>query len=378
MPTRTTGFDQLKHEPRVLLGPGPSNLHPRVAAAMSCPIMGYLDSEFLELMDDTMVLLRRLFQTHNALTITLPGTGMAAMEAAIANVVEPGDQMIVAIHGFFGQRMADIVERHGGRAIRVEVQFGQTVDPQMVEDQLRRHEHVKAVGLIHGETSTGLGQPLEAIGQLCRQFETLFIVDTVCSLGGADIPVDRLQIDICYSGGQKCIGGPAGIAPITLSDRAVKLIESRSKPVDTWYLDLMLIRKYWDPAQRIYHHTAPGSLLYALREALRLIDEETLAARVRRHEACSHLLKAGLEALGMELFGEAEHRLAMLTCVLFGQGLDDGAVRKRLMDEYRIEIAGGFGPLAGKAWRIGLMGHSCSRRNVHYLLAALGQILSNA
>ncbi|MEE9597923.1 MAG: alanine--glyoxylate aminotransferase family protein [Acidiferrobacterales bacterium] len=375
MATENLPFDQLKHQPRILLGPGPSNLHPRVFQAMACPILGYADPEFFVVMDETMALLRSLFQTQNTLTITLPGTGTAAMEAAIANLVEPGDEIIVGIHGFFGQRMAEIVERHGGKAIRVQVNFGETIDPGLIKEQLNSHPRAKAVGLIHGETSSGIGQPLEQIGQLCREHDKIFIVDTVCSLGGADIPVDKLLIDVCFSAGQKCIGGPAGIAPITLNDRAIRLIESRTHPVDTWYLDLMLIRKYW-LADRVYHHTAPGSLVYALREALRLIHEETLQARIARHQKCGDILKAGIQELGLKLFGDPQHRLSMLNCVLIPEGIDDASVRGRLLREYAIEIVGGLGPLKGKAWRIGLMGYSCTQRNVNYLLAALREILS--
>ncbi len=367
-------FDQLKLPPRVLLGPGPSNLHPRVVAAMASSVVGYMDPLFLKVMDETMALLRFLFQTRNELTITLPGTGMAGMEAAIANLVEPGDEVIVGIHGFFGQRMAQIVERHGGTAVPVEVDFGRIVEPDLIEGALKRHPNAKAVGLIHGETSSGIGQPLEAIGKLCRQHDKIYIVDTVCSLGGFDIPVDRWLIDVCYSSGQKCIGGPAGIAPITLNDRAMRVIEARKRRVDTWYLDLTLIRKYWLD-DRVYHHTAPGPLVYALREALCLITEEGFQARVARHAKCGDMLKAGLTKLGLRLFGDEAHRLPMLTCVLIGDAVDDASVRGRLLNDYGIEIVGGFGPLAGKAWRIGLMGHSCSEQNVHYLLAALGEIL---
>jgi alanine-glyoxylate transaminase/serine-glyoxylate transaminase/serine-pyruvate transaminase len=367
-------FAQLKHEPRVLLGPGPSNLHPRVVRAMTAPVLGYLDPDFLVVMDETMELLRRLFQTRNELTISLPGTGMAAMETAICNVVEPGDEVIVGIHGFFGQRMAEIVERHGGKAVRVEVDFGSVVEPGQIAAALEAHPTAKMVGVVHGETSSGVGQPLAEIGKLVRAADKLFLVDTVCSLGGADIPVDDLCIDICYSGGQKCIGGPAGISCITLSERARSVIGGRSGSPDTWYFDLALIEKYW-LADRVYHHTAPGPAVYALREALCMIDEEGLPARVARHRRCGDLLKAGLAALGLELFGDPSHRLSMLTCVMVPDGVDDAAVRKRLLDEYRIEIVGGFGPLKGKAWRIGLMGYSARAANVHYLLAALKDIL---
>ena len=373
--TRTDqSYDQLRHQPRVLLGPGPSNLHPRVVQAMTSPILGYLDPDFLNVMDDTMELLRHLFQTENEMAFALPGTGMAGMEAAICNVVEPGDEVIVGIHGFFGQRMGEIVERHGGKAIRVEVDFGQVVAAAQIESALNSHPNAKMVAVVHGETSSGIGQPLEQLGRLVRGRDKLFLVDTVCSLGGSDIPVDKYLIDICYSGGQKCIGGPAGISCITLNDRAMRVIEARSRPVDTWYLDLLLIRKYWF-SERVYHHTAPGPLVYALREALRLVQEEGLQARFARHQKCGDMLKAGLTGLGLELFGDPSNRLPMLTCVMIPAGVDDAAVRERLLRHYGIEIVGGFGPLKGKAWRIGLMGYSCSERNVHYLMAALREIL---
>jgi alanine-glyoxylate transaminase/serine-glyoxylate transaminase/serine-pyruvate transaminase len=341
---------------------------------MISPILGYLDPDFLAAMDDTMAHLRPLFQTQNEMTITLPGTGMAAMEASVCNVVEPGDEVIVGIHGFFGQRMAEIVERHGGTAVRVEVDFGQVVEAGQIEEAMDAHPDAKMVGVVHGETSSGIGQPLAEIGKLVRERGKLFLVDTVCSLGGADIPVDDLLIDICYSGGQKCIGGPAGISCITLNDRAMEVVGSRTRPVDTWYLDLMLIQKYWF-SDRVYHHTAPGPMVFALLEALKLIQEEGLQDRVARHRKCGDLLKAGLTELGLELFGDPDNRLSMLTCVMIPDGVDDAQVRSRLLEDFGIEIVGGFGPLKGKAWRIGLMGFSSSERNVHYLLAALREIL---
>ncbi|MFH1763440.1 MAG: alanine--glyoxylate aminotransferase family protein [Gemmatimonadota bacterium] len=364
----------MSHEPRVLLGPGPSNVHPRVFQAMISPILGYLDPDFLLAMDDTMARLRHLFQTENEVSITLPGTGMAAMEAAICNVVEPGTEIIVGIHGFFGQRMAEIVERHGGTAVRVEVEFGQVVKEEQIRQALDQHPNAKMVGVVHGETSSGIGQPLEEIGRLVRERGKLFLVDTVCSLGGVDIPVDKYLIDMCYSGGQKCIGGPAGISCITLNDRAQEVIRARTRPVDTWYLDLMLIKKYWF-VDRVYHHTAPGPMVFALKEALTLIQEEGLESRFARHKKVGDLLKDGLTDLGLELFGDPANRLSMLTCVMIPDGADDATVRGRLLKEYGIEIVGGFGPLKGKAWRVGLMGYSASERNVHYLLAALREIL---
>ncbi len=327
----------MSHDPRVLLGPGPSNVHPRVFQAMISPILGYLDPDFLVAMDETMASLRYLFQTQNEFCITLPGTGMAAMEAAICNVVEPGDEIIIGIHGFFGQRMADIVERHGGKAIRVEVDFGQVVKEQQIRQAMDEHPDAKMVGVVHGETSSGVGQPLQEIGKLVRERGKLFLVDTVCSLGGAHIPVDEYLIDICYSGGQKCIGGPAGISCITLNDRAEELIQARSKPVDTWYLDLMLIKKYWS-TDRVYHHTAPGPMVFALKEALTLIQEEGLQKRVASHKKVGDLLKNGLTDLGLELFGDPSNRLSMLTCVMIPDGIDDATVRGRLLQEFGIEI----------------------------------------
>ncbi len=367
---------ELTHDPRVLLGPGPSNLHPRVFRAMGSPILGYLDPDFLAIMDHTMALLRHLFQTENELSITLPGTGTTGMEASVCNIVEPGDEVVVGIHGYFGQRLAEIVERHGATAVRVEVDFGQVLSVHQIGTALDAHPDAKMVAVVHGETSSGIRQPLEDIGKLVRERDKIFLVDAVCSLGGADVPVDEYLIDICYGGGQKCIGGPAGIACITLNDRAMGVIDSRSRPVDTWYLDLTLIRKYWLP-ERGYHHTAPGSLVYAFHEALRLIEEEGLQARFARHEKCGDLLKAGLSDLGLELFGDPANRLSMLTCVMIPDGVDDATVRGRLLRDYGIEIAGGFGPLAGKAWRIGLMGFGSSERNVHYLIAALREILAS-
>jgi alanine-glyoxylate transaminase/serine-glyoxylate transaminase/serine-pyruvate transaminase len=341
---------------------------------MISPILGYLDPVFLEAMDETMDRLRYLFQTENDFAITLPGSGMAAMEAAVCNVVEPGDEVIVGIHGFFGQRMAHIVERHGGTAVRVEVEFGQVVDPGQIQEALDAHPDAKMVGVVHGETSAGIGQPLEEIGKLVREREKLFLVDTVCSLGGADIPVDRYLIDICYSGGQKCIGGPAGISCITVNDRAWEVIGARQAEPDTWYLDLSLIKKYWF-SDRVYHHTAPGPMVFALKEALTLIQEEGLQARVARHDEVGAMLHRGLADLGLELFGDPANRLSMLTCVMIPDGVEDGPVRSRLLNDFGIEIVGGFGPLAGKAWRIGLMGFSASKRNVQYLLSAMKEIL---
>jgi len=341
---------------------------------MISPILGYLDPDFLLAMDETMARLRYLFQTENQFSVTLPGTGMAAMEAALCNVVEPGDTIIVGIHGFFGQRMAEIVERHGGTAVRVEVEFGQVVRERQVRQALDENPGARMVAVVHGETSSGIGQPLAEIGKLVRERGKLFLVDTVCSLGGADIPVDDYLIDICYSGGQKCIGGPAGISCITLNDRAEEVIQARTKPVDTWYLDLMLIKKYWF-ADRVYHHTAPGPMVFALKEALTLIQEEGLQTRIARHKKVGDLLKQGLTDLGLELFGDPSNRLSMLTCVMIPDGVDDATVRGRLLKEFGIEIVGGFGTLKGKAWRVGLMGHSSTERNVHYLLAALREIL---
>ena len=360
---------------RLLLGPGPSLVHPRVLRALGTPLLGHLDPAFLTVMNDIQTLLRTVFQTTNRFTIAVSGTGSAGMEAAVVNLVEPGDTVIVGVNGMFGTRLATIVERCSGKTIRVEAPWGQIIEPEMIEQTLLRSGPVKAVAVVHAETSTGAWQPIEPISRLCRDHGALLIVDTVTSLGGVPVEVDHWGIDACYSGTQKCLSCPPGLAPLTLSDRAVAAIKARRTPCQSWYLDLALVADYWTDGTRAYHHTAPISMLYALREALRLVDEEGLPARFLRHRLNSEALVAGLNELGLTPLPPAEHRLPMLTCVKLPGQIDDAAVRTQLLQTYGIEIGGGLGPLKGKVWRIGLMGESCTEANVLTLLNALEDIL---
>lgn len=356
---------------RLLLGPGPSLVHPRVLHALSAPLIGHLDPVFLRLMDEIQTLLRGVFQTNNRFTIAVSGTGSAGMEASIVNVIEPGDAVIVGLNGVFGTRLASVVERCGGKAIRVEAPWGTCIDPAAVEQALRRSGPVKAVAIVHAETSTGAWQPLDSIAELCRQHDALFIVDAVTSLGGVPVEVDRIGIDVCYSGTQKCLSCPPGLAPFTMSERALAIMKQRRTPCQSWYLDMGLIADYWAEGTRAYHHTAPVSMLYALREALRLVEEEGLPARFRRHQINSDALLAGLEELGLIPLPPAGRRLPMLNCVAVPSHIPEAEVRARLLTEYEIEIGGGLGPLKGHVWRIGLMGESSTEANVLTLLNAL-------
>jgi alanine-glyoxylate transaminase/serine-glyoxylate transaminase/serine-pyruvate transaminase len=356
---------------RLLLGPGPSLVHPRVLHALSAPLLGHLDPAFLNVMNDIQVLLRLVFQTEHRFTIAISGTGSAGMEASIVNVVEPGDAVVVGINGVFGTRLASVVERCGGKVIRVEAPWGTCIEPDTVEQVLTRSGPVKAVAIVHAETSTGAWQPLEDIASLCRQHETLFIVDAVTSLGGVPVDVDRLGIDVCYSGTQKCLSCPPGLSPFTMSGRALAAMKRRRTPCQSWYLDMGLIADYWAEGTRAYHHTAPVSMLYALREALRLVEEEGLPARFKRHRINSEALLAGLEALGLIPLPPAGRRLPMLNCVTVPEHIPEADIRAQLLTHYDIEIGGGLGPLKGKVWRIGLMGESSTEAHVLTLLNAL-------
>ncbi len=360
---------------RVLLGPGPSAVHPRVLRAMSMPLVGHLDPAFIEMMEETKRRLRDLFHTSNALTIPISATGSAGMEACLVNLLEPGDTAIIGVNGVFGTRMADIAERCGATVVPIEAPWGRIIDPQDIARALRAHPRAKLVAVVHAETSTGAWQPLEEIGRLVRQAGALFLVDTVTSLAGCPVLVDEWLIDACYSGTQKCISCPPGLAPLTFGPRAVAAVKQRKTKVQSWYLDLTMIERYWGE-ERVYHHTAPISMNYALLEALRLIDEEGLSARWRRHERHHHALKAGLAAIGLRLASQEGHQLWMLNSVRIPDGVDDAAVRQALLREFNVEIGGGLGPLKGKTWRIGLMGESSTEGNVLLALSALERVLS--
>ena len=361
--------------PRILLGPGPSGVDPRVLAAMSHAPLGHLDPVFLGLMDEVGQMLREVFATSNPVTQAISGTGTAGMQAALVNLVEPGDRVIVAVAGYFGARMADMVRRAGGQAITVESPWGSPVPAERVEEALRAAGGpVKAIAVVHAETSTGVLQPLEAIAQLAGEHEAMLVVDAVTSLGGVGLGVDAIGIDVCYSATQKCLGAPSGLSPITVSPRAMAKIRARRAPAASFNLDLELLSRYWG-RDRNYHHTAPSHSFYALREALRLALEEGLEARVARHRKVHDQLAKGIAGLGLRFLVDEPYRLPVLNAVMVPDGADDKQVRQRLLAEHNIEIGGGLGPLAGRIWRIGLMGYSAREENVARLLTALRIIL---
>jgi alanine-glyoxylate transaminase/serine-glyoxylate transaminase/serine-pyruvate transaminase len=361
---------------RLLLGAGPSPVHPRVLRAMSTPLIGHLDPKFLEVMNDVQAQLRAVFGTQNPFTIAVSGTGSAGMEAAVVNLVEPGDTVIVAAAGVFGARLAEVVTRAGGRLVKLEIPWGEVTPLATIGAALQREGKVKAVAVVHAETSTGAQQPMEGLGQLCRDHGALLIVDTVTSLGGLPVTVDAWGADAVYSGTQKCLSCPPGLAPFTLSPRALEAVRARKTKVQSWYLDAGMVADYWAEGKRVYHHTAPISMVYALREALRIVLQEGLPARFERHRRNSAALLAGLAALGCEPQAAAATRLPSLNCVKVPAGVDEAAVRKALLLEHDIEISGGLGPLAGKVWRIGLMGEGSRQEHVLAVLAALEQALA--
>jgi alanine-glyoxylate transaminase / serine-glyoxylate transaminase / serine-pyruvate transaminase len=365
---------ELAPSARILLGPGPSNVHSRVLKAMSTPLVGHLDPEFLRLMDETKALLRFVFQTKNTLTLPISGTGSAGMETCFVNLLEPGDEVIVGVNGVFGTRMVDVIERCGAKPVKLETEWGRVFSPDQVREALKQCRQPKLVALVHAETSTGVWQPLEEISSLVHEAGALFVVDAVTSLGGCPVKVDEWRLDACYSGTQKCLSCPPGLSPVTFGQGALEVIRKRKTKVQSWYLDLTMIEKYWGE-ERVYHHTAPISMNYALREALRLVQEEGLDARFLRHERNHKALAAGLAAMGLPLAAQEGHRLWTLNSVAIPAGVADAVIRRQLLDEYNIEIGAGLGPLRGKIWRIGLMGESSSRSNVLLVLSALEEIL---
>jgi len=359
---------------RILLGPGPSQVHPRVLRAMAAPLLGHLDPAFVAMMEDVKQLLRFVFATENPLTLPISGTGSAGMEAAIVNLVEPGDEVVVGVNGVFGTRLSEVVERAGGNAVRVEAPWGRIVRAEQIDAALRGCRRPRLVALVHAETSTGAWQPLEDAVRLAHDHGALFLTDCVTSLGGAPVEIDAWDIDAAYSGTQKCLSCPPGLAPVTFGPRALDVLHRRKTRVQSWYLDLTLLERYWGE-ERVYHHTAPISMNYALREALRLVAEEGLPARFARHRLNHAALAAGLAPLGLELAAEEGHRLPMLNAVTVPEGVDEARVRGRLLTEHQIEIGGGLGPMKGRVWRIGLMGESSQRVHVLAVLAALEEAL---
>lgn len=359
---------------RILMGPGPSGAHPRVLQAMTAPILGHLDPEFLRIMDECNDMLRDVMGTANRITLATPGTGTSGMEAAVMNLVEPGDKVVVGICGYFGARIAVMAERAGGEVTRVQAPWGSPTDLAAVESAARAAGNVKLIAIVHAETSTGALTPVEPFAKLARETGALLLVDCVTSLGGVPVKVDAWGADAVYSGTQKCLSAPPGMAPLTMSPRAWDAIKAREVPCNSWYLDLSLLEAYWDE-RRAYHHTAPISMVYALHEALALVLDEGLETRWDRHERNGRALQAGLEAMGMALHADQGYRLPVLTTVRIPEGVNDVQVRGALLDRNSIEIGGGLGDLRGKVWRIGLMGESSTPGNVLLVLNSLGRIL---
>ena len=372
----TSSYMNELHAPqKVLLGPGPSTVHPRVLQALANPVMGHLDPAFFQVMDDVCDMLREVFHTENKMTVPISSTGTGAMETACANVIEPGDEVLICRNGYFGIRLADIAERCGATVHVMDTPWGKAVDPQMLKDELKKHPGLKAVGVVHAETSTGVLSDMKELVDVIHESGTLAIVDAVTSLGGHEVRMDDWGIDVCYSATQKCLGAPPGLAPISLSPAAMDVVAKRPSKVQSFYFNLKDLEAYWNQT-RAYHHTSPINMTYALREALRMMMEEGQENRINRHARVAAALRAGAEALGLSLLAEEGHRLNPLTTLSIPEGIEDAKVRRALLNDYDIEIGGGLGEFAGKAWRVGLMGESARERNVFALLSALETILS--
>jgi alanine-glyoxylate transaminase / serine-glyoxylate transaminase / serine-pyruvate transaminase len=364
---------QLNPSPRLLLGPGPCDAHPRVLAAMTTPLLGHLDPQFLEIMNELQDMLRDVFQTRNALTFPMSATGMAGMETCMVNLLEPGDKALICVTGYFGQRQVEVASRTGAKVSVLERPWGEVFDLNPIRDALKK-DRPKVVGIVQAETSTGALQPVAELGKLCHEFDALLVLDTVTSLGCVPVALDAWEVDAAYSCSQKGLSCPPGLSPVSFSPRVDEALGRRKTKVQSWYLDLSLVQHYWD-AERFYHHTAPISMIYALREGLRLVLEEGLEARWARHVRNHQALKAGLMALGLTYTAAEGHQLPQLNAVRIPAGVDDLAVRKRLLSEFGIEIGGGLGEFKGKAWRIGLMGHNSRPCVVLQFLGALEQCL---
>ncbi len=363
---------------RTLMGPGPSDVHPRILSALARPTIGHLDPVFVDMMDDVKGLLQYAFQTSNELTMPVSAPGSAGMETCFVNLVEPGDKVIVCQNGVFGGRMKENVERCGGTAVMVEDAWGDAVDPAKVEQALESNPEVKIVAFVHAETSTGAQSDAKTLTELAHKHNCLVIVDAVTSLGGTPVLVDEWEIDAIYSGTQKCMSCTPGISPVSFSERALDKIRKRSTKVQSWFLDLNLVMGYWGSGQkRAYHHTAPVNALYGLHEALIMLKNEGLEAAWKRHADNHQVLKAGLEAMGLTFVVNEADRLPQLNSVSIPEGVDDALVRSRLLNEFNLEIGAGLGALAGKVWRIGLMGHSSRAENILLCVSALEAILSD-
>ena len=359
---------------RILMGPGPSSVHPRVLQAMTAPILGHLDSQFFVVMEDVCQMLREIYHTDNYMTLPLSSTGTGAMEASCVNILEQGDTAIVCRNGYFGDRLADIARRCGAEVFVVDSKWGNPVDLEALDEELNKHSNVKMVGIVHAETSTGSLSPLTRAIELAHEHDSLIVVDAVTSLGSHDVRMDEWDIDICYSASQKCLGAPPGLAPISLGPRAMDVINERKTTVQSFYFNLKDLEAYWSQT-RAYHHTSPISMTYGLRESLRMMMEEGIEERLNRHARTAAALRAGVEALGLQVLADPQYRLNPLTAVLIPEGVDEAVVRRKLITDYNIEIGAGLGDLQGKVWRIGLMGESARESNVFAFLSALERIL---
>ncbi len=357
------------------MGPGPSDVAPSVLSAMAQPLVGHLDPSFINMMEEIKGMLRKVFLTENEMTFPISGTGSAGMEFCFANLVEPGDEVVIGINGVFGTRMAEVAKRCGAIVTKVETDWGRIIEPQAVAEMLSSVKNPKLVAIVHAETSTGALTPVEEISKLVHDAGALLLIDTVTSLGGCPVRIDEWKVDAVYSGTQKCLSCPPGLSPVTLSARAMEKIKSRKDSVQSWYLDVNLLANYWGDGARVYHHTAPISMNYALHESLRLILEEGLENRWDRHKSNHLRLRAGLDELGLVLTAQEGHRLWQLNAVGVPEGADEAGIRTTLLNEHGIEIGPGLGPLQGKVWRVGLMGHSSSPENVDRFLSALKSLL---
>lgn len=362
---------------RTLLGPGPSDTHPRVLSAMARPTLGHLDPVFTEMMEELKSLLRYVFQTKNLLTFPVSGPGSIGMEMCFVNMVAPGDKVVVCRNGVFGGRMIENVERCGGIPLIVEDKWGAPVDPQKVEDMLKKNPDAKVVAFVHAETSTGVQSDAKTIGQIARKYNCLTIMDTVTSLGGTPVYMDEWDIDAIYSGSQKCLSCPPGLSPISFSERVTNLVKNRTVKVQSWFMDISLLLGYWGSTTRTYHHTAPTNSLYGLHESLVMIYEEGIGHSWARHQRNHEALKAGLETLGIGYVVDEAYRLPQLNSVYVPQGVDEKEVRRKLLTDFNLEIGAGLGDFAGKIWRIGLMGNSSRLENVIFCLDALEHVLAD-
>lgn len=370
-------FKPFQPPKRTLMGPGPSDVSERVLQAMARPTIGHLDPAFVGMMDEVKQLLQYAFQTKNELTLPVSAPGSAGMESCFVNLVEPGDKVIVCQNGVFGGRMKENVERCGGTAVMVQDDWGKPVDPNKLEDALKAHPDTRVVAFVHAETSTGAQSDAEALVKLAHAHDCLTIVDAVTSLGGTELKVDEWDIDAIYSGTQKCLSAPPGLSPVSFNERAADTIRNRKTKVQSWFLDMNLVMGYWGGgAKRAYHHTAPVNSLYALHESLVILKEEGLENSWARHQHNHLALKAGLEAMGLGFVVDEAHRLPQLNAIYIPDGVDDAAVRGKLLQEYNLEIGAGLGDLAGKVWRIGLMGHASSAENISYCLNSLDEVLT--